>query len=86
MLCIDFPEANHTIGKPHDMTDEECHSVRAHVGKDETNTPFISTVWQPSYEDLKALNAGRPVVLKILGMGMPPVSLYTVDDEGNPNV
>lgn len=86
MRAIDFPESNIVLGKPRDMTDEQCSSVQALKGTDIDGIDFILTVWQPNHEDIQAINAGRPVLLKICGQGMPPVCLYTYDECGEPNV
>lgn len=86
MMPIDFPEANVTFGKPKNMTDEQCSSVRALTGVDADGFHFVLTVWQPNKEDLEAIKEGRPILLKICGQGMPPVSLYTYDEQGNANV
>ena len=85
MRTVDFPGTNHTFGKPADMTDEQCHSLTAMVGTDSEGLPFVLTAWQPNYEDLQALNAGRPLMLQIVGGGMPPVALWTYDENTNPN-
>jgi len=80
MRAIDFPESNITFGKPDNMTDEQCFSISAYKGDG-----FINTVWMPNKEDIDAINAGRPIILSIIGSGMPPVSLFTCDEEGNVN-
>jgi hypothetical protein len=84
MRAIHFPEANTTFNKPADMTDEQCYSVSALVGEQD-GIPYVRTVWLPNKEDLEALNAGRPLVLSICGAGMPPVALFTCDENGNVN-
>ena len=86
MLAIDFEEANLTLEKPASMTDEECSSIRAYKGVDEGNSPFILTIWQPSKEDIEAINAGRPICLKTLGHSFAPVALFTYDEDYKPNV
>ncbi|GAB2959091.1 hypothetical protein GCM10027048_27900 [Hymenobacter coalescens] len=86
MLPVDFPGTNITFAKPGDMTDEQCYALKAMVGTDGNGFPYTLTAWQPSYEDLQALNAGRPIMLQIIGGGMPPVALWTYDEETNPNV
>ncbi len=86
MLAVDFPGTNITFGKPADMTDEECGSLKAMVAQYEDGTPYVLTAWQPSYEDIQAINAGRPVMLQIIGRGMPPVSLWTYDENTSANV
>lgn len=85
MRTIDFPGTNSTFGKPDDMTDEQCYALTAFVGKDLEGTPFVLTAWMPNYEDLQALNAGRPLMLQIVGTSMPPVSLWTIDGNNLPN-
>jgi len=85
MRAIHFEESNRTFGKPESMTDEECYSVSAYVGQTPDGRPFINTVWMPNKEDLEAMNAGRPIILSITGTGMPPVVLFTCDENGNPN-
>jgi hypothetical protein len=85
MMAIDFDEANITLGKPRNMTDEQCMSVRAYHGVDSDGFPFFLTVWQPSKEDIEAIKAGHPIALKVLGNSFPPVALYTVDSNGEPN-
>lgn len=85
MIAIDFPEANMTFTKPVGMDDSECLPLKVYVGVDQNNGPYINSVWMPSKEDIEAINAGRPIVLTIIGKGMPPVSLFTLDKEGNSN-
>lgn len=86
MLAIDFPGTNTTFGKPANMTDEQCGSLSALVGFDADGLPYVLTAWQPNYEDLQALNAGRPLMLQVVSSRMPPVSLWTYDENTNPNV
>lgn len=40
-------------------------------------TPAMETAWFPTPAELAALNAGAPVILRVLGIGHPPVMLYT---------
>lgn len=59
----------------------------AHVtaGTDADNYPYYLTAWKPSYEDLQALNRGEPVYVKTLSRQLPPMSLFTLDEDGNGN-
>lgn len=86
-------EGAREIGKPEDMTDDECFSLWA-MPIEYTRTlpdgnPTVSKVWvecwQPSKEDIEAINAGRPVWLQIHSHGLPPVALFTLDENGNSN-
>ena len=56
-----------------------------YAGVDTENFPFYLTAWKPSYEDLQALNRGEPVYIKTLSKGLPPMSVFTVDENGNCN-
>lgn len=90
MKAITFPEVNvPAFGKPKDWDDEKdgvCMAIPAYVGNDEHNPGrvFICTAWKPSDKDLEELAKGKPLMLQCWG-GMPPVSIYTVDDAGLPN-
>lgn len=85
MIPIDFEQANVTFNKPTSMDDSECLPIKAYVGKDANGNPHVNTVWQPSKEDIEAINAGRPIVVCVLGAGLPPMSLFTCDHDGHPN-
>ncbi len=85
MRPIHFEESNATFGKPLGMTDEECLPISAYVGKDENGKPYINTVWQPSKEDIEAINAGRPIIVNVFGAGLPPMCLFTLDEGGKAN-
>lgn len=63
---------------PQDAPDyiQGCHMA---FNIDEAGNPFVLTAWQPSYEDLQALNAGKPVYVKVIGGGMNPMTLFTED-------
>jgi hypothetical protein len=92
MHPIHFPGAKE-MHKPENMTDEQCYSLWAHkqdykyTGEDgkEYETRCWTEVWQPSKEDIEAIVSGRPVILQIHSQGLPPVSLFTQDENGQPN-
>lgn len=41
-----------------------------------SGTPAMETSWEPTPEELNALNAGGSVVLRVLGTVHPPVLIY----------
>lgn len=93
MMPINFPGAR-VIAKPASMTDEQCSSIYAmdiavDYGKDEQGNSVTGKMWveawQPSKEDIEAINRGEPVWLQIHSNGLPPVSVFTVDERGNIN-
>jgi hypothetical protein len=75
-------EGSQEIGKPKSMTDEQCFSIAAMHGIDGNGFPYFLTAWKPSYEDLQALNRGEPVYVKTISTGLPPMCLFTVDENG----
>jgi hypothetical protein len=86
MLPVDFPGTNMTIDKPPTMTDEEeCLSIRAYGGVDNDGYAFILTAWQPSYEDIQAINRGEPIYLKQLVRQMPVTFMATLNEKGEVN-
>lgn len=43
------------------------------------NTPAMETAWFPTPDELMALVAGAPIILRVVGTGHPPVMLFTGD-------
>jgi hypothetical protein len=84
MQPIEFPGSTQ-IGKPQDMTDEQCFSVWATAGIDADGFAYYMTCWKPSYEDIKAIQEGRPIYVKVLAKTLPPMALFTLNenDQGN---
>ncbi len=82
MLPIPFPESNFTYTKPEGWTDEQCSDLHVWTGPvpidgagNKVNT--IISKWQPSKEDIEAINNGGAIYLSITGNGMPPVCVFT---------
>lgn len=85
MLPVDFEGTNIELTKPQGWADEKCMSVRAYKGVDTDGIPFYLTAWKPNREDIEAINAGRPIMLKVCGNSTPPVAMYTFDENYNGN-
>lgn len=68
------------------MTDEQCSSLEVLISVDGDGFRCSLSCWQPSKEDIDAINAGRPIWLKVIGAFHPPVALCTTDGHGNANV
>ena len=86
MIPVDFDGTNIELTKPDDMTDEQCMSCRAYRGIDEDGFHFYLMAFNPSLEDLNALNEGRPLMVKVIGKSFAPICLYTFDENFNPNI
>lgn len=84
-MPIKFEGANVDLAKPDNMTDEQCMTLPAEKNIDLGGFPYYLTAWMPNKEDMEAMNAGRPLFLKVLGLSHPPVALFTVDDKGEGN-
>lgn len=96
MHPVEFP-GSYVIGKPADMTDEQCSSIYAQSFTDSDGFPRFRMAWQPSYEDKIAVAEGRPVFIDITGAhyeetakafykcGLRPHSVFTFDEHGNIN-
>lgn len=81
MKPVNFPEAEHSLGRPSDMKDDECGPLPvAHglidVGEN-GSFPVVISAWQLTPEELEALNKGGHLYLHVLGKTMAPVILST---------
>ena len=47
--------------------------------------PYYMTAWKPNKEDLEALNRGEPVYVKVISQALPPMALFTLDENNNAN-
>jgi hypothetical protein len=92
MHPINFPGARY-IGKPENVKDEDCfgmpampvdHEFTGEDGKQYQGRMWVE-MWQPSKEDIEAINAGRPIILQIHSYSLPPVAVFTLDENGNSN-
>lgn len=84
MQYVNFEGSNALYKAPESMKDR-CGDLPALVGIDDAGDDYILSAWQPSPEDVESIKAGHPVFLKIIGKGMPPVSLFTLGQDGQVN-
>lgn len=85
MHPVDFAGSNITLTKPDGMTDEQCFSLKALRYQTEAGIPYHITAWQPNKEDVEAIKNGQPIFLQIMGVGYPPSSLFTMNEQGEIN-
>lgn len=85
MRACYFPEANKTLGPPKGWDESKgvCHHLAVAMVPD-TDSYYSISAWIPSKEDNEAILQGKQIYLQVWG-GQPPVSVYTVSDEGIPN-
>lgn len=75
------------IKKPDGMTDEQCMSVWAMIGANEKHeVTHYTTCWKPSFEDLQALNRGEGIYIQTHANRLPPMAVFTLDENGKCNV
>ena len=81
------------IGKPKEMTYEQCFSMwalpvdyefKGEDGKQHKSRYWVEA-WKPSKEDIDAINRGEPIYLQIHSIGLPPVAMFTLDENGKSN-
>lgn len=77
MIPVDFKESNFTFGKPEGWTDEQCLPLTVWKGNCDDGTPDIISCWSFSKEDLEEIHRTGRIWLRIVGTGLPPVSLQT---------
>lgn len=73
------------IKKPANMSDENCSSAWTTSGIDADGYPYYMTAWEPNYEDMQAIKAGRPIYVKVIGRTLPPMALFTLDENNQGN-
>lgn len=56
-----------------------------YAGIDTDQFPYYLTAWQPNNEDIEAINQGRPVYVKTLSKQLPPMALFTLNENNEPN-
>jgi hypothetical protein len=79
--------ATHGFGKLHQIIQmgEMAQLPPMAAGVDAEGYSYYLTAWKPSYEDLQALNRGEPIYVKTLSVQLPPMALFTLDENGGGN-
>ena len=79
MLIGRIHGATRVLGKPSDMTDEQCGSlaIRDMVVD---GLPAMVSAWHPTPDEVKRMAAGEPVYLWVFGSAHPPVALSVAID------
>jgi len=80
MQGVEFKGQTKVLGKPTNMTDEECYGLPV---KETTNGnyPVLESVWELTDEELKIITESKRVRLGVLGTGMPPVYIVAEPKE-----
>lgn len=70
-----FPESNHVLDKPANMTYDQCEAASVWTGQlrgDGGEHPAVITCWKITKEELEEINKTGRIWLWIWGNTMPP--------------
>lgn len=71
--------ATRVVGKSQGYIDLPLRDVQLKCAVNGEGTPAMETAWFPTPEELIAINAGAPIILRVLGTQHPPVFIYAGD-------
>ena len=71
------PYKTHIIGAP--TNDSDVESIEATVTTDHLGRPVIMTVWEPSDDELAAINRGERIWMFIMANRLPPACIIVGD-------
>lgn len=69
--------ATRTIGKSQGYLGLPLRDIVLDDTVNGPGTPAMETAWLPTPKEIEAINAGAPVILRVLGSGHPPVMVMT---------
>lgn len=78
MIPCSFDESTHCIGKPPDMTDEQCDPLSVCNAVLPGGFPAIVSCWKLTKDELEEFQQTGRVWLMVCGTAMPPVILSGV--------
>lgn len=76
MIIKRIEGATRVIGKAQGYLGLPLRDIRIECSVNGDATPAMETAWEPTPDELARLNAGAPIILRILGSAHPPVNVY----------
>jgi hypothetical protein len=67
-----FDESNAVLGRPPDMTDEQCGPLSIARATDTEGLPLVISCWKLTQAELDEVNRTGRIWLGIVGITMPP--------------
>lgn len=67
-----FAESNTVLGRPGDMTDEQCSCLSVLRTHGDDGMPWVISCWKLTAEELAEINRTGRVWLVVAGQTMPP--------------
>lgn len=87
MRHINFQGSNWMFDPPRQLADQQPEPMYAYVQRDpKLGLIHTDTMWQPNKEDLANIAAGRPIMLRVMGMGMAKVEMYSINENDEPEI
>lgn len=81
MHGVNFPEAQHFLGRPGDMEDQDCDALPVARGIQHLpsgqDIPVVISCWEFTEAERKQVAEGGRVYLHVVGRTMQPVILST---------
>lgn len=56
-----------------------------YAGIDSEGFSYYLTAWKPNKEDIEAINRGEPIYIKTLARQLPPMAVFTLAENNQPN-
>ena len=72
MKPINFPQSNHTLAKPEDMTDEQCGPIDACMAITEDEMPITIVCWEPTPDEWIRMRQRGHIFLSFIGHQVVP--------------
>lgn len=82
MELASFDEANTVLGKPADMTHEQCEAASVCRTQYDDGTPVVISCWKVTKEELEEIQRTGRVWLTIVGQTMPPAHVGGISPFG----
>lgn len=77
MRGVSFPQQNNILGKPENMTDDECYGLPVHHYVTDRGFPAIISCWELTDEDIEQIIKTRRIWANTLGKTLSPFSLHS---------
>lgn len=79
MISASFDESNHVLGRPVDMTDDECDPLSVAIVQFADGIPGVVSCWKLTQDEVDEFTRTGRIWLTVLGATMPPVSVSAIN-------
>ncbi len=78
MVPASFDESTHVLGRPPEMTDDQCDPLCVAGAVTPEGLPLVISCWKMTPDELAEVNRTGRIWLMVVGHTMPPVMLSGV--------